>query len=221
MAAGGQGKAMAVTDFNVLPFYPILSDVHNPICLQLCSNIASVNNLNVSVDLDITNDSDIVIACEGESIVKPRWASDRVPVFTEKLDDNSIDELLNGLEDIDHQNTNIVIINTAVDDSNNIIKNAAEHADMFVKINNSSAHKNLKRQNLRSKRYFNSDYYVKRKEYRKSKKYFYRVRSTINYKDMVCKNKECKKILKMEFNEYQKAFVSKLRGLRTTDPKSY
>ncbi|CAC5413866.1 unnamed protein product [Mytilus coruscus] len=66
----------AVTDFNVLPFDPVPSDVHNHICLQLFSNIASVNNLNVSVDLDITNDSDIVIACEGESIVKPRWASD-------------------------------------------------------------------------------------------------------------------------------------------------
>ncbi|CAC5403474.1 unnamed protein product [Mytilus coruscus] len=127
------------TDFNVLPFDPILSDVHNPICLQLCLNIAGVNKLNVSVELNITNDSDIVIACEGESIVKPRWASDRAPVFTEKLDDNSKDELLNGLEDIDPQNTNIVIINKAVDDCNNIIKNAAEHADMFVKINNSNA----------------------------------------------------------------------------------
>ncbi|CAC5391782.1 unnamed protein product [Mytilus coruscus] len=112
---------------------------------------AFLNYLHIlqEFDLDFTNDSDIVIACDGESIVKPRWASDRVPVFTEKLDDNSIDELLNGLIDIDPQNTNIVIINTAVDDCNNIIKNAAEHADMFVKINNSSAQKNLKRQNVR------------------------------------------------------------------------
>ncbi|CAC5366947.1 unnamed protein product [Mytilus coruscus] len=138
----------AVTDFFFfLPFDPILSDVHNPICLQLCSNVASVNNLNVSVDFDITNDSDIVIACEGESIVKPRWASDRAPVFTEKLDENSIDELLNGLEDFDPQNSNIVNINRAVDNCNNIIKNAAQQAEVFVKINNSNAQKKFKRQN--------------------------------------------------------------------------
>ena len=38
---------------------------------------------------------------------------------------------------------------------------------------------------------------------------------------MVCKSREYKKILKTQFNEFQKAFISKLRGLRTTDPKSY
>ena len=38
---------------------------------------------------------------------------------------------------------------------------------------------------------------------------------------MVCKSREYKKTLKNQFNEFQKAFVSKLRGLRTTDPKSY
>ena len=37
----------------------------------------------------------------------------------------------------------------------------------------------------------------------------------------VCKSKEYKNALKKQFIEYQKSFISKLRGLRTSDPKSY
>ncbi|CAC5378389.1 unnamed protein product [Mytilus coruscus] len=70
-----------------------------------------------------------------DTIVKPIWARDRAPVFTENLDDTSIDELLNKLEDIDPQNTNNVTVNNVVNDYVNIIRNAAEQANMFVKIN--------------------------------------------------------------------------------------
>ncbi|CAG2201901.1 unnamed protein product [Mytilus edulis] len=182
----------SIVDFNVLIFDPILSDIHKPICLHLCTNLTCVvdvdlNNSNVNDnDMDNTNDSNIVITLHGESesIVKPIWARDRAPVFTENLDDTSIDELLNKLEDIDPQNTDNVTVNNVVNDCVNIIRNAAEQANM-------------------------------------SKKYYYRVRSTINYDDLVCKSREYKKTLKTQFNEFQKAFISKLRGLRTTDPKSY
>ena len=92
---------------------------------------------------------------------------------------------------------------------------------MFIKIDVNTA-KKCKPQSVHGKRYFNSDCYVKRKNYRRSKKYYYRVRSSINYDDLVCKSREYKKtLIKDQFNEFQKAFVSKLRGLRTTDPKSY
>ena len=75
-----------------------------PIYLKLCSNLSDVNNSNV-YDIDNATNN------QGELIVKPRWASDRGPVFTEHLDDACIDELLNGLEDIDPQNTNTVLYN--------------------------------------------------------------------------------------------------------------
>jgi hypothetical protein len=54
-----------------------------------------------------------------------------------------------------------------------------------------------------------------------SRKYYYRVRSAANYNDLVNKSKDYKKTLQRKFNEYQKGFIAKLRGLRTTDPKSY
>ena len=213
-------------DFSILPFDPILSDVHNPICLKLCSNIRSdcaqcpdrsdcVQCAACDID---TNDSDIVITHQGEVPAKPRWLRDHAAVFKDSLDVNQIDELLIKLRDIDPKNTNIVTINNIVEDCNSIIKDAAKHADMFIKpvhkrpSDNKYAH---------CKKYFNSECYVKRKAYRKSKKYFYRVRSVVNHNDMICKSKEYKNVLKKQFNEYQKAFINKLRGLRTSDPKSY
>jgi hypothetical protein len=38
---------------------------------------------------------------------------------------------------------------------------------------------------------------------------------------MVCRSKEYKKTIQKQFNEFQKSFVNKLRGLRTSDPKAY
>lgn len=62
---------------------------------------------------------------------------------------------------------------------------------------------------------------MKRKAYRKSKKYYYRVRCNENYCDMVCRSKEYRKTIQKQFNEFQKSFVNKLRGLRTSDPTVY
>jgi hypothetical protein len=38
---------------------------------------------------------------------------------------------------------------------------------------------------------------------------------------MICRSKEYKKTMQKQFNEFQKSFVNKLRGLRTSDPKAY
>jgi hypothetical protein len=38
---------------------------------------------------------------------------------------------------------------------------------------------------------------------------------------MVCRSKEYKQTIQKQFDEFQKSFVNKLRGLRTSDPKAY
>ena len=119
---------------------------------------------------------------------------------------DSLDELLISLGAVNPQNTNIVTVNK--------IKEG-----MFVYINPQKKCSN--KHNTCSKRYFNSDCYMKRKAYRKSKKYYYRVCSNENYCDMVCRCKEYKKTIQKQFNEFQKSFVNKLRGLRTSDPNAY
>ena len=121
----------------------------NLFVLHLCTNI--VNNSNLTEDTDIDNelnssdivithvgeskDSHIVITREGETVVRPRWCGDCIPVFKDSLDENSIDELLISLGAVNPQNTNIVTVNKIVNDCNNIIKSAADKAGMFVYIN--------------------------------------------------------------------------------------
>ncbi|CAG2240630.1 unnamed protein product [Mytilus edulis] len=146
--------------------------------------------------------------------------NNRAAVFQDNLDVNKIDELSVRLGDIDPKNTNIVTINDIVENCNSIIKNAAECADMLIKTTSNVKKHGCKKYN-HCKKYFNSECYTKRKAYRKAKKYHYRVRSVVNHNDLVRKSKEYKNILKKQFCEFQKAFIGKLRGLRTSDPKSY
>jgi hypothetical protein len=54
-----------------------------------------------------SKDSHIVITRKGEAVVKPRWYGDRIPVFKDSLDENSIDELLISLGAVNPQNTTI------------------------------------------------------------------------------------------------------------------
>ena len=58
-------------------------------------------------------------------------------------------------------------------------------------------------------------------EYRKAKKYYYRVRSIENHKVLVGKSRNYKNTLHRQFCEYQKVFIVKLIGLNTSDPKLY
>ncbi|CAG2251519.1 unnamed protein product [Mytilus edulis] len=222
----------AIVDFDILSYDPILSDVHKPVCLKLCSNIRSdcvqcgvtgSSRSDCAQCADTTSRSDCVQCGEksdNESHIKPKWFRDRAAVFQDNLDVNKIDELLVRLGDIDPKNTNIVTINDIVENCNSIIKNAAECADMLIKTTSNVKKHGCKKYN-HCKKYFNSECYTKRKAYRKAKKYHYRVRSVVNHNDLVRKSKEYKNILKKQFCEFQKAFIGKLRGLRTSDPKSY
>jgi hypothetical protein len=59
------------------------------------------------------------------------------------------------------------------------------------------------------------------KSIEKQKSYYYRVRSIEYHKVLVSKSRDYKNTLHRQFSEYQKAFIEKLRGLRTSDPKLY
>lgn len=67
---------------------------------------------------------------------------------------------------------------------------------MFVKKNASIKCQNVNSRNKAvGKKYFNTDCYVKRKEHRKAKKYYYRVRSIENHKVLVSKSRDYKNTL--------------------------
>ena len=210
----------SVFDFNVLPFDPVLSDVHNPLCLSLC---CKTNNLDLNIDVSVDNlDSiDINNVHSNNTNVKPRWNNGRLPDFVANIDDVKVQELLDRLDGIDPQSIDTDICNGLIEDCNTIIKTAAERSDMFVNFENNMCKKSLKCRSTCSKRYFNSECYVKRKDYRKSKKYYYRLRTNDAHSDMVCKSKVYKKTLQKQFKEFQKSFIDKLRSLRTSDPKAY
>ena len=186
----------SVVDFNVLSFDPILSDIHMPITLNLCTNIGRVVSNSIGENIDFTNDTYIVITGNSEYSVKLRWSAERAPVFVDSLSQDRIDELLDRLNIIDVQTVDAAIVNDITEDCNNIIKSSAENANMFVKKNASIKCQNVNSRNKAvGKKYFNTDCYVKRKEYRKAKKYYYRVCSIENHKVLVSKSRDYKNTL--------------------------
>ena len=133
---------------------------------------------------------------------------------------NQVGELTSKLDSVDPHNVDNFLVNSLVDDCNGIIINAAKNADMVFETVKSHSTSN-KKFKVNRKSYFDSNCHVKRKEYRRAKKYFQRVRSDVNHNDMVSKGKEYKKALQKQFKAHQKSFISKIRELRSTDPKSY
>jgi hypothetical protein len=83
-----------------------------------------------------SKDSHIVIT--RETVIKPRWCGDRIPVFKD-----SLDELLISLGAVNPQNTNIVTVNKIVNDCNNIIKSAASGVAIPLTQRRTCVHKQI------------------------------------------------------------------------------
>ena len=71
------------------------------------------------------------------------------------------------------------------------------------------------------KLWFNRGCLIKQKEYFKARKMNWRFKSAENRSNLIRCSKAYKKEINKQYNVYRKAFISKLRGLKTKDPKSY
>jgi hypothetical protein len=92
----------SVVDFNVLSFDPILSDIHMPSTLNVCTNIGRVVSNSTAENIDFTNNTNIVITGNSESSVKLRWSAERAPVFVDSLSQDRNDELLDDISNMSH-----------------------------------------------------------------------------------------------------------------------
>jgi hypothetical protein len=204
-----------IVDFTVLDFDPILSDVHSPISLNL-SSLSSTSDSDTSSynSGDEENNSESIIG------LKPRWVGENAVSFIENIDTDQVNVLLDKLENVDPLNIDFDSVNSLINDCNNVITTAADKASMIFEYKRNQGKYSTKSKTS-FKKYFNTDCYMKRREYRKAKKHYKKVRNDNNYNNMVIKSKEYKKTLQKQFKDYQKSFISKLRGLRSTDPKAY
>ena len=71
------------------------------------------------------------------------------------------------------------------------------------------------------KPWFNRECFIKRKEYFKARNTSWRVKSAENRTTLIRRSKAYKKEINKQYNAYRNNFISKLRNLKTKDPKSY
>ena len=191
-----------VSEFEVLPFDPMISDVHNALHVDiLCKSTCIFQNDGIDLD-------------EPSIHVKVVWDNNKCQSFNDFLNIENIARLNDKLDNIDTVNVNKDSINSLIDDCNDIIIEAAFASGMLkeqrVKKNNCT--RNIKNCKV-TKPWFNQECYKKRKEYHKDKSYNWRVKSVESKNNLIRCSKEYKKVCNTQYNEYRKNFVIMTQNL--------
>ncbi|CAG2242759.1 unnamed protein product [Mytilus edulis] len=189
-----------ISEFEVLPFDPMISDVHNALHVKILCKLIDVNKCMNSG--------------EPSTIVKAVWDSKNLQSFNDCLNDK--------LDAIDIASVSKDSINSLIEECNNIIIQAASECGMLKEKNivNNNCNRNIKNCKVK-KPWFNQECYTKRKDYHKAKSYNWRVKSVESKNNLIRCSKAYKKVCNLQYNEYRKNFIKKLRNLSQSDPKSY
>ncbi|CAG2198691.1 unnamed protein product [Mytilus edulis] len=142
--------------------------------------------------------------------------------FNDCLNDENIVCLNDKLDAIDIASVSKDSINSLIEECNNIIIQAASECGMLKEKNivNNNCNRNIKNCKVK-KPWFNQECYTKRKDYHKAKSYNWRVKSVESKNNLIRCSKAYKKVCNLQYNEYRKNFIKKLRNLSQSDPKSY
>ena len=136
-----------VSNFEILPFDPLCSDVHNGVVVEFLSKPLKI----------------AVIDNEEPSVKKCKWSSDKKEVFFNAIDLLSVLDLEHKMAEIlsnGCHNVDQVVIDSLVENCNEILLDAASNSEMvFTPKKKSYTNKKVK------KPWFNKDCLIKRKEY--------------------------------------------------------
>lgn len=192
-----------VSDFEILPFDPLLSDVHNGITVNFISKPLKHH----------------IVENEVNSVQKPKWVNENRDLFVNSINAESLlnmEQKILNISAMEPENINQLTVDSLVSDCNKLLLDAASGANMLSTISHKkSCSKKVK------KPWFNRDCFLKRKEYFKARNSHWRFKSAENRNNLIRSSKAYKKEINKQYNIYRKDFISKLKSLRTKDPKSY
>lgn len=193
------------SNFEILPFDPLFSDVHNGIVVEFLSKPLKVDD---------------AVSTEQPDVKKCKWSNDKRESFMNDIDLLSVLDLedrlstilSNGCENVDQ-----IIVDSLVENCNSILLDAASKSEMVFTPKRKS---NVNVQRVK-KPWFDRDCFIKRKEYFRARNMNWRFKTAENRNNLIRCSKAYKKEINKKYNVYRKDFISKLRSLKTKDPKSY
>ena len=109
-----------VNDFNILPFDPLLSDVHSGIHISLCCQPENVLSQEIN-----TNESD--------TITRASWNANAQNLFLQNLNDDNINQLIDQMDSL-NETVSKETVQHLTTQCSSLLYNAADAAGMIKQI---------------------------------------------------------------------------------------
>lgn len=188
-----------VANFDVLEFCKMLSDVHNPISLEM-----NVNNVPVI-------QSTVIDRCDTILL----WNPEKSDIFFGNIDSQKLHQINEKLATLDTHIASKDTINDITDDIENVFTTCAKNSFGF-KSNRANTGKYKSTDS-----WFGNDCRTARRNFH-SAKYHYKLRQTdINKLKLNDESKKYKSTLNNYYKKFKQDKVNKLRKLRKGHPKEY
>ena len=195
-----------VSEFEVLPFDPMISDAHSGVHFSLICN-----EIDLHVNQGVT-----------ANITMAKWNNAEAESFVEHLNTDKIASFLHKIDVLDIDQVAACEINDLNAECSSILIGAARDVG-FIKDEELQPPKKNCKLNTRpvQRPWFNNECQRLRRQYKRAKNLRHRINNAENYKFVHNASKAYKKCINKQFNLHKKDFIAKLRSLKHSDPKSY
>lgn len=201
-----------ITDFEVLAFDGIISDIHNGIVLTFSLKDCIEKT---SQEPNIPDVKDLV--------ARPRWKPDSHFPYLNNLNNESIEEIREALMILENhpEHTNLLQIDEVVGKINNVLISSATKIKVFTPSRQNKNPRKKKVPPKSNKPWFTSECKYAKEHYFKTKN---KINSTTDMFLIFQKKeamKEYKRCVKRQYRKYQSDRCTKIRMLKTNEPKEY
>ena len=205
-----------LNNFRVHEFDPLLSDIHCPIsCCTATDNFAETKSQEIGKDKSVF---DSYVA---QDTPTAKWIKEKASDFIKNISQEKVNTLCAYSVSLDYTNINATTINQIipVEKMDEIVVEASKAS---FKSLTKTKHRNRKEKNpVERNQWFNKKCADSRRNYRKVKQYYQRLKSDNNKKNLTQATKEYKRTVKFHKKQYNKCFCKRLRDFKTTDPRTF
>ena len=208
-----------IEDFYVDNFDECLSDVHCPVLFTLREHYVDYERNST----DNLENEEITTTCE--QVVKPAWKPGSETAYLDQINSDAVEEVKGQLtclaENIERvSQTDIDNVTSALGQTMII---AAKKMDMIkqIKKQDQSIQKQNKKKLRNKHKWFDVACKEKRANYRRAKRRHRKYGTVILKAERKQAHKEYKRNVNKKFSNHRSTLQSNIRGLRSTDPRSY
>ena len=206
-----------ISDMLVDIFDPLLSDVHNPICLT----IKKEPNIPKQAQAEMPTENPSRKQSEHAPKFKPLWEASKAMAFKSNFQADQITKLTSLIDDLGSTPIDKDKIDLIATGIHNIFSQAGCQAGMMKQL---PAHKNRKVKIKRSspgKPWFDLECEQKGKDFFRAKSKFQKNKLSNHKADLLQKSKILKQTLKYAQHRYHSGLHKRLRELKKAKPKDY